>query len=41
MNSLDIIPNQPTKFTTKNWVEINDDVHGAYNFNAIVTFMWL
>ena len=24
-NSLDNTPNQPSKFRTKNWVEINDD----------------
>ena len=23
--------NQPTKFRTKNWVEINDDSRGTYN----------
>ena len=23
-------PNQPTKFRTKNWVEINDDPRGTY-----------
>ena len=25
INFLENAPNQPTKFTTKNWVEINDD----------------
>ena len=30
---LDITPNQPSKFTTKNWVEINDDSRGTYNTN--------
>ena len=24
-------PNQPTKFRTKNWVEINDDERGTNN----------
>ena len=27
-------PNQPTKFRTKNWVEINDGAHGTYNTNS-------
>ena len=27
-------PNQPTKFRTKNWVEINDGAHGTYNTNG-------
>ena len=26
--------NQPTKFRTKNWVEINDKSRGRYNFNS-------
>ena len=30
MNLLDSTPNQPTKFRTKNWVEINDDARGVY-----------
>ena len=25
------ISNQPSKFRTKNWVEINDDSRGTYN----------
>ena len=29
-NFLDNTPNQPTKFRTKNWVEINDDTRGTY-----------
>ena len=28
---LDNTPKQPTKFRTKNWVEINDDLHGKHN----------
>ena len=28
-NLLDSTPNKPTKFRTKNWVEINDDSHGS------------
>ena len=34
INLLDNKPNQPTKFRTKNWVEINDESHGAYNSNS-------
>ena len=30
-NVLDNIPNQPTKFSTKNWVEINDESPATYN----------
>ena len=26
--------NQPTKFRTKNWVEINEDARGTYNTNS-------
>ena len=31
INLLDNTPNQPSKFRTKNWVEINDDPRGTYN----------
>ena len=34
INLLNNTPNQPTKFRTKNWVEINDDANGAYNVNS-------
>ena len=34
MNLLDNTPNQPTKFKTKNWVEINDDAQGTYEINS-------
>ena len=30
--------NQPTKFTTKNLFEINDDAHGIYNTNSQIKF---
>ena len=30
--------NQPTKFRTKNWVEINDDAHGTYSTNSQIKF---
>ena len=35
---LDNTSNQPTKFRTKNWVEINDDASGTYNTNAQIKF---
>ena len=31
INFLDNTPSQPTKFRTKNWIEINDDACGMYN----------
>ena len=34
INLLDNTPSKPTKFRTKNWVEINDDAHGTYNNNS-------
>ena len=30
--------NQPSKFRTKNWVEINDDVRGVYSPNKQIRF---
>ena len=30
--------NKPSKFRTKNWVEINDDVRGEYFFNKQIRF---
>ena len=30
----DKTPNQPSKFRTRNWVEINDESRGAYNVNS-------
>ena len=38
MNLLDNTPNQITKFRTKNWVEINDDLCGTYNTNSQIKF---
>ena len=38
INLLDNTPNQPTKFRTKNWVEINDESHGMYNTNSQIKF---
>ena len=33
-----LISNQPSKFRTKNWVEINDESRGAYNANGQIKF---
>ena len=30
--------NKPSKFRTKNWVEINDDINGAYSPNKQIRF---
>ena len=30
--------NQPSKFRTRNWVEINDDIRGAYSPNKQIRF---
>ena len=38
MDLLDNTPNQPTKFKTKNCVEINDDTSGTYNKDSWVKF---
>ena len=35
---LEKIPNQLTKFRTKNWVEINDDTRGMYDTNNQIKF---
>ena len=32
-NFLNNSSNKPSKFRTKNWVEINDDIRGAYSPN--------
>ena len=34
-NLLDIASNQPSKFRTRNWIEINDESRGTYNSNDI------
>ena len=34
-NLLDNGSNQPSKFRTKNWVEINDESRGTYTSNGI------
>ena len=38
INFLDNISNQPFKFRTKNWIEINDQSRGAYNTNSDIRF---
>ena len=35
---LDNTPNKPSRFKTKNWVEISDDSRGAYNTNSQIKF---
>ena len=37
-NLLDGTSNKPSKFRTKNWVEINDDIRGAYSPNKQIRF---
>ena len=34
----DNILNQPSKFRTRNWIEINDESKGAYNVNSQIKF---
>ena len=34
INLLYKTPNQPTKFRTRSWVEINDDSSGTYKTNS-------
>ena len=38
INLLDNTPNQPIKFRTKNWVEINDDSREIHNTNSQIKF---
>ena len=33
-NLIDHTSNQPSKFRTRNWFEINDESRGAYNVNS-------
>ena len=37
-NLIDDKSNQPSKFRTKNWVEISDESRGAYNVNSEIKF---
>ena len=38
INLLNNTPNQPSKFKTKNWVEINDEWGGTYNKDNQIRF---
>ena len=38
INLLDDTTNQPSKFRTRNWVEINDESRGTYNANSDIKF---
>ena len=37
-NLIDDTLNQPSKFKTRNWVEINDESRGACNVNSQIKF---
>ena len=37
-NFIDDTSNQPSKFRTRNWVEINDESRGVYNVNSQIKF---
>ena len=37
-NLIDGTSNQPSKFRTRNWVEINDELRGACNVNSQIKF---
>ena len=34
----DNTPNQPSRFRTRNWIEINNESRGAYNVNSQIKF---
>ena len=38
INLQDNASNQPSKFRTKNWIEINDESRGAYPVNKQIKF---
>ena len=38
INLLDDTTSQPFKFRTRNWVEINDESLGTYNYNSDIKF---
>ena len=38
INLLDNVSNQPSKFKSKNWVEINDESRRTYNANSDIKF---
>ena len=35
----DASSNQPSKFKTKNWVEVNDESRGTYNVYVIIVML--
>ena len=37
-NLIDNTSNEPSKFRTRNWVEINDESRGAYNVDSQINF---
>ena len=37
-NLIDDTSNQPSKFRTKNWVQINDESRGTYDVNSQIKF---
>ena len=37
-NLLDSASNKPSKFRTRNWAQINDDIRGAYSSNKQIRF---
>ena len=37
-NLIDDASNQPSKFRTRNWVEINDESRGTYKVNSQINF---
>ena len=41
INLLENTPNQPSKFRTKSWLEVNDEWRGVYNFNRQIKFKTL
>ena len=38
VNLIDNASSKPSKFRTKNWVEINDESRGTYNVNSQIKF---
>ena len=38
VNLLDTESNQPSKFRTRNWVEINDESRGEYSSDKLIRF---
>ena len=37
-NLIDDTSSQPSKYRTRNWLEINDESRGAYNVNSQIKF---